>query len=52
MEFLPKSGIINEYPEIDRAEWVDIQTCKKELYISQVALIDELLEKLNRLNKD
>jgi predicted NUDIX family NTP pyrophosphohydrolase len=41
-EWPPRSGRTAEFPEIDRAEWVDLPTARRKLVKGQVALIDEL----------
>lgn len=45
MEWPPRSGKQAEFPEIDRAEFFDVETAKRKINAAQVALIDEL-EKL------
>jgi predicted NUDIX family NTP pyrophosphohydrolase len=42
MEWPPRSGRSRPFPEIDRAEWVDLPTARRRLVKGQVALIDEL----------
>ncbi len=42
MEWPPKSGRQMEFPEIDRAEWFDLETAKKKIKAGQEALIEEL----------
>ena len=42
MEWPPKSGKQQEFPEIDRAEWFDLETARKKIKAAQEALIDEL----------
>lgn len=51
IEWPPKSGIKQSFPEIDRGEWFDITEGKLKINESQAALIDELISKLN-LTKD
>ena len=46
MEWPPRSGRQQEFPEVDRAEWFDFNTAKKKLNSSQSTLIDQLIEKL------
>jgi predicted NUDIX family NTP pyrophosphohydrolase len=41
-EWPPRSGKQAEFPEIDRAEFFDVETAKKKINAAQVALIDEL----------
>lgn len=47
MEWPPKSGKEQEFPEIDKAGWFNIETAKTKLHKGQVAFIDRLLKKLN-----
>jgi predicted NUDIX family NTP pyrophosphohydrolase len=42
MEWPPKSGRQQEFPEIDRAEWFDLATARAKIKAGQEALIDEL----------
>ncbi len=47
MEWPPKSGQNQEFPEADRAEFFDPATAKEKLNPEQAHFIDRLLEKLN-----
>jgi predicted NUDIX family NTP pyrophosphohydrolase len=42
MEWPPRSGRTELFPEIDRAEWVDLPTARRKLVKAQVELVDEL----------
>ena len=42
IEWPPRSGKKASFPEIDRAEWFDVETARIKILIAQVALIDEL----------
>lgn len=42
LEFPPKSGLIREFPEIDRAEWFAPDMAKRKIISYQVAFISEL----------
>jgi predicted NUDIX family NTP pyrophosphohydrolase len=46
MEWPPKSGKQQEFPEIDKAEWFDFATGKQKLNEHQAAIIDELAKKI------
>ena len=46
MEWPPKSGKIQEFPECDRAEWFDLPTAKEKLFKTQNVFIDRLAEHL------
>jgi predicted NUDIX family NTP pyrophosphohydrolase len=48
MEWPPKSGKHAEFPEVDRAEWFDLETAKKKIVPAQAALIIELEQLLAR----
>lgn len=43
MEWPRKSGIMMQFPEIDRAEWFDIQRSRQKIQKGQVGFIDRLL---------
>jgi predicted NUDIX family NTP pyrophosphohydrolase len=42
MEWPPRSGQQQAFPEVDRAEWFDLATAKRKAKSGQVGLIDEL----------
>ena len=46
MEWPPRSGRIMEIPEIDRADWFDVEIARRKLLTGQVAFLDRLLELL------
>ncbi|HUQ71700.1 MAG TPA: NUDIX domain-containing protein [Planctomycetaceae bacterium] len=46
IEWPPRSGKRATFPKIDRAEFFDLVTAKTKINPAQVALIDELAEKL------
>jgi predicted NUDIX family NTP pyrophosphohydrolase len=46
MEWPPKSGGKQEFPEVDRAEWFDPKTARKKILPAQAAFLDRLLERL------
>ena len=43
MEWPPKSGKQQEFPEIDRADWFDLTTARKKIKAGQEGLIEELV---------
>lgn len=47
MEWPPKSGQKQEFPEIDRAEWFSVSAALEKLNRGQAAFIQELAEKLD-----
>lgn len=42
LEWPPRSGRMQEFPEIDRAAWVDPATAREQLVAAQATLIDRL----------
>jgi predicted NUDIX family NTP pyrophosphohydrolase len=46
MEWPPKSGQQQEFPEADRAAWYTLSAAKRKLVKGQVVFIDRLAEKL------
>ncbi|WP_142603830.1 NUDIX domain-containing protein [Solitalea koreensis] len=47
IEWPPKSGKKQEFPEIDKAEWFSFSEAKQKINPSQAAFIDELINRLN-----
>ncbi len=47
MEWPPKSGRTKSFPEIDKAEWFDINEAKRKILEAQIPLIEELENKIN-----
>jgi predicted NUDIX family NTP pyrophosphohydrolase len=46
LEWPPRSGRMQEFPEIDRAAWVPVGLARDLLVRGQVSLLDRLLEQL------
>ena len=46
IEWPPKSGKTRSFPEIDKADWFDINTAKEKMNAGQLPLIEELIIKL------
>jgi predicted NUDIX family NTP pyrophosphohydrolase len=42
MEWPPLSGRIQEFPEVDRAQWFDLDAARRKINIGQRALVDQL----------
>lgn len=42
VEWPPKSGRLQSFPEVDRAEWFDISTARLKLVKGQVVFLDRL----------
>jgi predicted NUDIX family NTP pyrophosphohydrolase len=48
IEWPPRSGRMREFPEVDRADWFDLETARVKLVRAQAALLDALSERLPR----
>jgi predicted NUDIX family NTP pyrophosphohydrolase len=46
LEWPPKSGRTQEFPEVDRGAWFAIPEAKTKLLAAQIAFLDRLLAKL------
>jgi predicted NUDIX family NTP pyrophosphohydrolase len=46
LEWPPRSGRTAEFPEVDRAAWVDPETARVKLVAAQAAFVDRLVERL------
>ena len=46
LEWPPKSGRVQDFPEVDRAGWFTVDEAKKKINPAQAALVDELVSKL------
>jgi predicted NUDIX family NTP pyrophosphohydrolase len=44
IEWPPKSGRRQSFPEVDRAEWFDLETARSKILSGQIELIDRLSE--------
>jgi len=47
MEWPPRSGKKQTFPEVDRAAWFDTDTAKMKINAAQAGLIENLIAKLN-----
>jgi predicted NUDIX family NTP pyrophosphohydrolase len=47
IEWPPRSGRVQEFPEIDRAAWFPVDQARAKLVTGQVAFLDRLLERLS-----
>jgi predicted NUDIX family NTP pyrophosphohydrolase len=47
MEWPPRSGKQQEFPEVDRAEWFDLEGAREKILPAQAELLDRLLEQLD-----
>jgi predicted NUDIX family NTP pyrophosphohydrolase len=48
MEWPPRSGREVEFPEVDRADWFDLEGARRKLLPAQGEFLDRLLEHLGR----
>jgi predicted NUDIX family NTP pyrophosphohydrolase len=46
MEWPPRSGRTEEFPEVDRAEWFGVEAAREKLVEAQTEFLDRLLERL------
>lgn len=42
IEWPPRSGRLAEFPEVDRAEWFDLEEARRRIVPAQVAFLEEL----------
>ncbi len=42
LEWPPRSGVIQAFPEIDRVEWFDLDAARRKLKAAQVPFLDQL----------
>jgi predicted NUDIX family NTP pyrophosphohydrolase len=47
MDWPPKSGKKQSFPEVDKAAWFDVEAAKVKINVAQVGLIEDLIEKLS-----
>jgi predicted NUDIX family NTP pyrophosphohydrolase len=48
MEWPPRSGKRQEYPEVDRASWFTLESAKRKIVPGQIAFLEELQQMLDR----
>ena len=46
MEWPPKSGTMQSFPEVDRAQWFTVEEAREKILSGQRAFIERLLERL------
>lgn len=46
LEWPPRSGRTQQFPEVDRAAWFDLSTARSKIHKGQIALLDQLEERL------
>lgn len=47
LEWPPRSGRVQEFPEVDRAGWFDLETARRKILRAQEPLLDALAEHLD-----
>jgi predicted NUDIX family NTP pyrophosphohydrolase len=52
LEWPKNSGKVQEYPEVDRAEWFDLELAKEKLRKEQIGFIYRLLDIINNSQKE
>lgn len=52
MEWPPKSGKMQEFPENDRAQWFPIEQAKKKIFKGQIGFLDKLISFLNYIESN
>jgi predicted NUDIX family NTP pyrophosphohydrolase len=52
VEWPKNSGILREYPEIDKGDWFDVETATRKILKGQVGFIDKLIERLEYSDTD
>ena len=48
LEWPKGSGKVNEYPENDKFEWIDLEDAKELVFVQQVSILNKLQDKLNK----
>jgi predicted NUDIX family NTP pyrophosphohydrolase len=48
LEWPPRSGRIQQFPELDRAGWFDVETARRKAFASQAPFFDRLVEHLRQ----
>jgi predicted NUDIX family NTP pyrophosphohydrolase len=51
MEWPPKSGKTQEFPEVDRAAWFTIPAAREKILAGQMGLLDQLVSLLNKTDR-
>jgi predicted NUDIX family NTP pyrophosphohydrolase len=51
LEWPPRSGVIREYPEIDRAEWLPLAEARRRINPAQVVFLERLGERLEEATR-
>ena len=46
LEWPPRSGKTQDFPEIDRAAWFDLETARRKIHKGQIGFLDQLASRL------
>ena len=46
MEWPPKSGTLREFPEVDRAQWFNLDEARRRILRGQAPFLDQLVDRL------
>ena len=52
LEWPPKSGRMQEFPETDKAEWFSFEIAKHKIHKGQIPILEQLASKLNITIRD
>ena len=52
LEWPPKSGKMQHYPEVDRAAWFNISEARKKILVGQVGFIEQLIAALGTIESE
>jgi predicted NUDIX family NTP pyrophosphohydrolase len=52
MEWPPRSGLVGEFPEVDRASWMRLDEARAKIHVGQVTFLDRLQEQLRLLERN
>ena len=44
MEWPPKSGVMQSFPEVDRAEWFEVEVARQKMHKGQASVLDAFIE--------
>jgi predicted NUDIX family NTP pyrophosphohydrolase len=47
MEWPPRSGVMQSFPEVDRAEWFDVEEARQKMHKGQTPVLDAFLQFLS-----
>jgi len=47
LEWPPQSGLVKQYPEVDKGAWFPPEIAIQKIHTGQIPLVDELMKNLN-----